>query len=127
MPELPKNIEVNNDEKKIEQIEANKENNKKEELKNENENEKYQNINNNFNILSGIKDSFINIFKSEENIIAKIFKENIINNKEQFNNNYLQLLDDKINELFKNNIKKIIHILEKEQILSTFSNILKIS
>ena len=122
LPELPKKIEVNRDEKEIEQIEVNKENNKQEELKNENENEKNQNINNNFNTLSGIKDSFINIFKSEENIITKIFKENIINNKEQFNNNYLQLLDDKINELFNNNIKKIIYIFEKEQILSTFSN-----
>ena len=63
---------------------------------------------------------FIYIINNEDDYIFKIFKEIIENSNERIEKKILYLLNNKINDYFILNIKKIIYFLEKEQILSTF-------
>ena len=66
--------------------------------------------------------SIIDINKNKEDFVVTIFKENVINNKQKTPKKFLELLNKNINELLIINIKKIIYFLEKEQVITTFSN-----
>ena len=65
-----------------------------------------------------VKKCLVKLIKNEEDFLIKVFNEEITNNKDLDKNDFMNKMNDYLNNLVFNNLRKIIIILERQQIIN---------